>query len=235
MEMTESHRVGFGILLGHTSDIFKSRVPLFVGIWAVTATLSYVAFALGLEVWRRLILGVGSKLGAVVVFGAALGFVFAGQCATALATSELHLGRTINIQTALSGVHKRNFRLFVLMCFLQVVPIVGPLIGAFALTAVPTAVLEDLKAVAALKRNAILMKGSYRRVIFAYLLWLLLNVLLMFLLAGTIPARLWTYWGSFILSIFAMITYFTLLVFMVFLTLNYHEQLAREERVIRHA
>lgn len=194
MATAEMRPMSFTECLDRTFTLYRRHFILFVGIMAVP-NLVILAFNLVPELLQsgvRLGAGDASAIGVIAIGTVVsmlfllLGYLLAmalGQAATVFAVSEISLGRSTTVGAAFARVRSRMWRLVDVMIsqglrvmigfVLFVIP--GILLMLRYSVAVPAAVLEDLKASAALKRSTSLTEGRRGEAFLILLLSFLLS------------------------------------------------------------
>lgn len=192
--------LGLGELLDQTFTLYRRHFWVFVGIMALPQ-LFMLAVGLSMEALQASTspqqaggdpqaaasaafgIGIFFLVGMLVMLVAFYATYVLALAATVFAVSDVYLGRPTSVRAAYGRVRGKVWRLLDVLIstglrivfgfMLLIIPGVVLLIR-YAL-AIPAAVLEDLKANAAMKRSAELAKGRYGRIFVVLLLFMILS------------------------------------------------------------
>ena len=199
--------LSLGELLDQTFQLYRRHFLLFVGIAAVPGLLVLLFQVLQSVIRTSLGAGLGAigitVLLSVLSLVVQLAAMAASQGATVWAVSELHLNRPASLHSAFAGVRGRIGRLVhvilsvgirVLLGLILIVP--GILWALDYSLAIPAALLEDLKAGAALKRSAVLTRGDRGRIFLLYVLFFVLELIFITVLGAFLGVSILSHGGA---------------------------------------
>jgi hypothetical protein len=171
-----------GELLDRTFQLYRQHFLLFVGIMVLPHLLLLAVQLTGVLSGARGELSLLTVMWSFVTLVTALFVGTAGQAATIVAVSQLHLGRPMTISGAYAGFRHRIVTLVLVVIgvgllvglgtLLFIIP--GILLALRWSLSVPVAVLEDLSVGAAMTRSAELTRGDRGRVFLIYCLYFIL-------------------------------------------------------------
>lgn len=248
--MNEADRLGMSTteLFGTTWRVWRSHAGTFVLLTGIPiATLLLFALIVNYlivthpenmplrEVW----LGMGTlqKVAVFVLFLGTFAMQYRALAASVFATQEFQAGRTVGIWQAIGTVRRKQLRLFwlVMLASLFTGPfglIVFPILSFAVAPGFPVAILENKPAFAAIKRGDALAKGHHGRIALLVVLWAGIAVAAVFAWVSFLVMLQERFGQPWFLRPVPILGFWLILlipqVYMIALTLNYLDQLARE-------
>src|ERR1700722_10010858 len=254
--MDEPHRPEMSTveLLKGSWQVWRSRAGMFVLLMGIpVATILVMALIVNYliaphpegplrEVWLGM--GVLQRLSVFVLFLGTFAMEYRALAASAFATQEIRNERSIGILQAFRSVRRKQLRLFWMIMLASMLTgpfglIVFPLLAFATAPGFPVAILENMTALAAIKRGDSLAKGGHGRIALLVGMWLALGIagvlgLVSFL--ALLQERFGQPW--FLRPVPALGFWLIFLIpqwFMIALTLNFLDQRRREGEIVSAA
>jgi len=255
--MDEPHRPGMSTaeLLKGSWQVWRSRAGMFILLMGIpVATILFMTLIVNYliaphlegtplrEVWLGM--GVLQRLGVFVLFLATFAMEYRALAASAFATQEIRSERSIGMLQAFRSVRRKQLRLFwmVMLASMLTGPfglIVFPLLAFATAPGFPVAILENMTALAAIKRGEVLAKGGHGRIALLVGMWLglgMAGVLGLVSFLAMLQGRFGQPW--FLRPVPALCFWLIFLIpqwYMIALTLNFLDQRSREREIVSAA
>jgi hypothetical protein len=255
--MNEPHRSGMSTaeLLKGSWQVWRSRAGMFVLLMGIpVATILVMALIVNYliaphpegtplrEVWLGM--GVLQRLTVFVLFLGTFAMEYRALAASVFATQEIRNERSIGILQAFRSVRRKQLRLFWMIMLASMLTgpfglIVFPLLAFATAPGFPVAILENMTALAAIKRGDSLAKGGHGRIALLVGMWLALGiagVLSLVSFLALLQGRFGQPW--FLRPVPALGFWLIFLIpqwFMIALTLNFLDQRRREGEIVSAA